>query len=1123
MKWQDFYFEWLEKIGYYDWFNATLVGYKTPYPVGGRSNIGTVGFGGDGEPPIQDVPYIPTYSHPAQSLIQNQLADTGTLSSLDNSLRGYSRSFAGMFPSSTNSALTEATFGTAQKNTLRYWGYQPAGQTFSATSNFYRGYAYHTNALKQKKELRGRRGDVLIRGSKKSWFTDKKNRTYPSVRMNQKVPMVAIRHIDYSHYGDVGNLMEIAWGSMNGLSYNYNESDAITERRGDLESAEEVIRMDNLVAYEPDPSLITENMRRSRNFNPTLQANGTLNMNQPWDIDRYMVYTASQREPNAEESAKIEEINNFISQKYADNKGVIVRNKSFREVDYISDKIRYDTRQQINNLLLVVDNQMSITTAEIILQILANPTIGVNRQGELVGGPIQTIINTFMDNLIPRNTQIKIQELLMMHGPQIIPTSNGNFLNNDTQGAGATSIGSFYLGIPMNKLQFTYPLVMTSGNKTFQWTWNGSDIQVKLPQKKYESMTRGCIGYEEFFANQNTVGVARQILSLWQDLEIVDESMMDLIDSLVSYLPTIEEANYGLEKFGNLNWLYALPTWVNPNYALAIATSEIQNANSADWIPKDIGFLINGQEQYMYEIKLSDWAEGFLNQEPQITNQKYWDISMLFNQPVTKKTRGSSEREILGVHQIILDLNPSAEIMKSLSQKANKIVPNNLGMVLCNATEEQWNGEHDTGELCRITYDFFNRVVEWPYHLEFPGWETTNTPGKKGMGAMQSYLTPMDDDTDWWNQFLDDENGILTYQVDNANASQPRYEGWSMGWDFGYMDSIIQRAKSAGKPWAENLTLETFCDKVYPSEKVEVAFLPNQNYTDPDVNQNGYLTKVMFSVIAPTGTDNETIFNSKNLDNRLVFLPFQTRNVTEAKPSSHDDMRFNHLNEFGGVKHTTETETKRLLSILSNPTLGFSTELGWLNYIANEEGYLPTVQPKSLRAQLANNYFQLTNTNFRNNRLQGVTEAGGIEPLPKKVLEFRNGNSMMFQENGTMVAIPNYSPVVKSWNNEDWEGLNSATGYNNFTVGVTGNNIAMSQEIRGENYAPTFRDVAKCIINEDMPSDILEVEEMPQSFVGRNIDYTMPSGSLWKRGKIFLINWVAILTPTILRMLTPEE
>ena len=52
---------------------------------------------------------------------------------------------------------------------------------------------------------------------------------------------------------------------------------------------------------------------------------------------------------------------------------------------------------------------------------------------------------------------------------------------------------------------------------------------------------------------------------------------------------------------------------------------------------------------------------------------------------------------------------------------------------------------------------------------------------------------------------------------------------------------------------------------------------------------------------------------------------------------------------------------------------------------------------------------------------------------------------------------------------------------------------------------------------------LLEVEEMPESFVGRNIDYTMPSGTPWRRGKIFMINWVAILTPSILNMLSPDS
>ena len=48
MKWQEFYFKWLENIGYFQWWNATLVGHKTTEPVGGRNNTGTVCFGGEG-------------------------------------------------------------------------------------------------------------------------------------------------------------------------------------------------------------------------------------------------------------------------------------------------------------------------------------------------------------------------------------------------------------------------------------------------------------------------------------------------------------------------------------------------------------------------------------------------------------------------------------------------------------------------------------------------------------------------------------------------------------------------------------------------------------------------------------------------------------------------------------------------------------------------------------------------------------------------------------------------------------------------------------------------------------------------------------------------------------------
>ena len=1110
MKWQDFYFEWLEKIGYYDWFNATLVGYKTPYPVGGRTNIGTVGFGGTGEPPIQDVPYVPTYTHPAQSLIESQLADTGVLTDLDAGLRGYGgRNFSGMFTTPVNQRLSTTGFGTAQKNTLRYWGYQPSGQTFSASSNFYRGYAYHSNAMKQKKELRGRRGDVLIRDSKKSWFTDKKNRTYPSLRKNQSVPMVGIRHTDYSHYGDVGNLMEIAWGSMNGLSYSYNDANAATEE-ANLEDLESQIALLNESDYEAGAFPLSNTLARGVGIN--LQLNGM-------NTEEYISQQASMRMPTDEDMRKINEINGFISQKYLDNKGVIVRNKKFRETDYVKDKIRYDARQQISNLLLGIDSQMSVTTAEIILQILANPMLGINRQGQIEGGPIQLEIDAFMDEFIPRDTQIKIQELLIMHGPQRIPT---NGAHNHTPNKPITYIGSFYLGIPMNKLQFARPNQITGSNDTFTWRWNESNVQQKFQTTRLAGQTRGCTGYEELFSNQNTAAVAREVMGLWQDLEIVDDSIMPLIDTILEYLPNIESSNYALEKYANLHWLYSLPTWVNPNYAIAIANSEIQNAASVDWQPKDIGFMINGQEQYMYDVKLSDWVQDFMNQEPDMSNQKYWAISMLFNQPITKKSRGSTAREILGLHQIVLDLSPTLD--RSNVSK-NKMVSNNLGMIACDASQEQWRGElNSNDELISITYDFFSDVVEWPYYLKLPGWQQQNTLNEQGLGEMQSYLTPMDDDTDWWNLFLDNDTGILSLDTTMENNSIPEYDGWFIGWDFGYMDSIIQKAKAMGKPWAENLTLESFCKKVYPSETLKVHFYPKQDYTDMLESQVADAANVAYGARLPgVASTGEGLFNNKNAANNFFsFTPFETRYADSRNVSTQDTtrVRYNRPNELGGAAHMRNETTNRWLAILNNPNIGFTSIEDWTNFIDNDEGYLPTLQPATLRPN--NRYAAFNSSAFRNGRLNGVVEAGGLEPLPK-INPDENAFTIMFQESGGIVAIPKYDPVVKSWTDEAWEGLNAATGYSNINAALTGNIISMQHEARGDSYNPTFRSVAKCIINEEMPSDILEVEEMPESFVGRNIDYTMPSGTPWRRGKIFMINWVAILTPSILNMLSPDS
>jgi len=75
---------------------------------------------------------------------------------------------------------------------------------------------------------------------------------------------------------------------------------------------------------------------------------------------------------------------------------------------------------------------------------------------------------------------------------------------------------------------------------------------------------------------------------------------------------------------------------------------------------------------------------------------------------------------------------------------------------------------------------------------------------------------------------------------------------------------------------------------------------------------------------------------------------------------------------------------------------------------------------------------------------------------------------------------------------------------------------------QGQNYSPTYEDAPKIFIT-DIPNDILEVETIPESYIGRNINYTISGGNPWRRGKIPIINWSAILSKAILRMLTPEE
>jgi len=488
---------------------------------------------------------------------------------------------------------------------------------------------------------------------------------------------------------------------------------------------------------------------------------------------------------SAREAAIIEEVNNFVMRAYADNKGVLARKKSFRERKYIGDRIKYEARQQITALLLEIDPNMSVPTAEIILQILGNPSFGLNYDGELVKTPMQTIIDNFLNEMIPLETQTRIQGLLAMSDRNNHPLYIGT-----TGAVERTKIGSFYLHFPMNKLMFSTDI----GGRPHKalWEWNGQTQVCGISLAESLSSTNGM---EIFFSNQRTLEVTREMLEYWTQYEIVDESLMPLVEGLMEFLTTIEETSLPLQHFGNPAWLYSLPAWTNPNYNIAIANSETAKAQTFDWQPKDIGFRINGQDKYLYEIKLSEWAEHYKIREPEPSQQRYWDIKLMFNQPVTKKRRGADEVLWSETHQIILDLGPDTtkhEIRGESSPTERPIIDNNLGMVECNATPAMLDGSLSDGDYPSIIYEFWDEVVSWPFDAEWVKVDNATSTGPKGIGNLHSYLTPMDDDREWWNSFLDPNLGILRMSGSRNSLCSDNYQvfdGWQIAWDFGIMDS----------------------------------------------------------------------------------------------------------------------------------------------------------------------------------------------------------------------------------------------------------------------------------------------------------------------------------------------
>lgn len=1227
MKWQDFYFGWLEKIGYYDWFNALLVENKKPAPVGARNNIGTVGFGGEFTPTypsVKNVPNNPIVQHPAQTLITAELRNSEPLSPMsvwagDRYYRNTVQPFSDVAMETIRNGLTWG-----EKNTLRYWGVQPNGQTLAASANFYRGFAYYTNAMKQKKELRGRDDSVLVQGTKKQWFSDKNGRTYPSLKMITSAPMVATFHPEYEHYSDVGKIMELQWGDMRGLQYAIGESGSetgLTDERNAI--------INNYIVGGP----ATEWIRGTNPMNDSMlsgQDNGLYDVMPRLMAPGYDGEPAENISPEYapdhsalltdQEKTDICEINAYALSLFAENKGLMVRSKRFQEIAYIKDKVTFEVRKKINDILLSIDSDMTVPTAEVILQILTHATVGVGFDGTPKIPPLQALINNELLPLcgISLEVQKRLKRLIQMIGP--VTDENQNYSNSTQALQSQVACGSYYYDFEMDKSQFS-TLVDNHGARG--WSWNSATPTISKAKNITfnnlypDSISKASQGAEKLFSNQQTGApeIGLWILRTWADIEVVGESLMPLIEGLTSQMqmiitedPSGSTLSIGnqqtIKSFTNLEWLYSIPTWTNTNYAIAVADSEMSHAASLDWQPKDISFRINGRDQYMYELKLSDWIKDYKTFEPVTTNQKYWQIENLFVQPITTKVKGESERTLEGLHQIMLSKNTIEHNARTRTTHTGESMipanyaPNNIGIIECEAIRGVYDGVLTIDNYPKLVYEFWSEYKEWPtQNIPIIATPIQQSGEGQGVGRVHTYLTPMDNNVEWWTQFMDAESGVLSMMaaressltVGATGVTRTTLEiGWDIGWNWVYMDSVIQYAKMMDAPWAQGLTLEEYANRVYPSDTVVADFYPKIELTDIEYKfptnlsewdiknglnpelaeitdddsedlpyntvaesqllQNKYILTNggildEFNIVPTSGTSRRA--RRRNYNNRAAppssiknklhmvkkgvisnpFLPFSVRGNKDFR---FEGLRLHRTNQIGPWTFNPTPEALEAISRINKPLDGSETidvemltsgSQGWENYIANGDGYVPLQAPNDMPKGIGIRATFVANGDFSVNR--GVIPFAMYEnTTQKKGVGSRLSFTLMENRQGNLVAMPKYEPY---WSDPvAWE---TAVGgaYATRTLLMFGFGQESAEALsREEEYEPTYDDAPKIFMS-DLPHDILEVEEIPESYIGRNINYTIAGGNPWRRGKIPIINWCAILSKAILRMVTPPE
>jgi len=1065
MKWQDFYFNWLQQIGFYQWFNATLNGNKNDIAVGSASNIGSVGFQkNDAEP------NVPEYQHPAQELIETALQNTDVLPAQNNGPLRRMRNRGQSYTNNAMAYLRGSEFGEGQKNTLRYWGVQPQGVGFDSQSNVYRGYSYYTEAMKQKVVLRTQRGGVIKKD--KDWLVDKDGRTYPTTRRPSNAQMVTVQHPDYQKWADVGNVMQINWGAMNGF---------------------------NAITYDP-----------TRDYEPTVVFNesGTL------------TYSGTQDDAGDWTITNSDEYDATLVQYIKSGEDIHIRTKAFDETYYAHDKVMYDATKQIAEILIREKPNITVATAEVIQYILS-PQYLTNWFGyESTNGNFTL---PFTETFVEKMATFPLSQQAILEIIQL------NSLIDD----GSTDVRGF-LNFPMSPLLFTLPVMqqnseasqVTMGGRTF--TIQQGPTQKMTPALRRNSWNNPVAGGLQSFMGQMYEENCVLLREMWESFELCDE---ELLTWLTSHFDSPSWRGEYAEKYEPL---FCLPSWANPNYAAAIGrqvTNDETNwqapNNSLDWLPRDIAFVVNeNMPRYLYEIPLSEWMQNYGGEGPQTQDLKYWEIDSTFLHINSKKQRGRTDPTITDLHIIQLKPLPSGRAADG-SIIMDRGLKNNIGISELTATADDLQGRIDADSLPQAIYTFWDRSHSWPLEVPIPN-GTDNMGNNRGQKSKQvaplhSMLSAMDETDTWWNDFLSPTTGILSM---NSNDENPlMWPGWRLGWNYCYMENIIWRNRLSSSPseWTNDLTLESFCEKVFPSTNMVVKYFPK-------IEGGG----------AAYTTEDGTVWADMSLDQQAETI---VRQSDEGNiPFSSPTLTYTNNLSRQGPKSIDPTFVSAVLHSRKLPRLNLAANVSQMNWNivpVNRASHAITnrnymayggLQGREARRSEMNDY-QESNwgvtyypvTPWASVRGRQIQD-GEYEFTNKGNMEIGLGNQVVLMEDdATNIAVlPNIKAMSSVGNSEEWAIEMQNTGYNRASWGWDGSLISFLYSANGGTVPEIDFNTAKKVILSDLPTDIYQMETYT-NLSSRNIDYTAPSGNPWRRGKIPMINWAAILSPKLLTMLTSED